>query len=156
MLRLSEPYQTRHIRFIDLWSIEGWRMKAYGITGDKSLPAAALVEAAKRLAAERLPRDPDKTRVYGVGFIGIREGKTANFVFIDWWADENELHHQVHVSSSQRPAEFAQQSPLGAIACAWDLALIGFERDAWVEEILRQHSHPNIDQYLASRMNANV
>jgi hypothetical protein len=38
------------------------------------------------------------TPSYHLGFLGVHDGRTSNFVFLDYWAEENELHHHVFVS----------------------------------------------------------
>ncbi|MGH0029308.1 MAG: isochorismatase [Myxococcota bacterium] len=155
-MRLSESYRARPIRFLGLWEIDGWRLKAYGITYAGERPDRVLVEAARRVAAERLAESGGKTRHYGVGFAGIHQGKTGNFVFVDWWADENELHHHVYVSASETPEELRYMTPSGLAACTWDLHLIGHERDAWVRHVLRKSDAPDLDAYLEERLNADV
>jgi hypothetical protein len=97
-----------------------------------------------------------RTNHYGVGFVGIHEGKTGNFVFVDWWADENELHHHVYVSTSEEPNELEYMTPSGLTACVWDLFLIGHERDSWVNHILKQSANPDIEGYLKATVNTVV
>jgi hypothetical protein len=97
MLKLTEPYAPRPIRFLGLWENAGWRMKVYGIAYRRSLPRADLIEAAQTIALGCLPQPAITDQRYGVGFIGIHDGRGASFVFIDWFADENELHHHVFI-----------------------------------------------------------
>jgi hypothetical protein len=150
MIRLDEPYRKRPIRPLGLWTIDSWRMKAYGIAYDRETPASELTEAAYRLAGARLQESAAGTAHYGVGFVGIHQGKTGNFVFIDWWADENELHHHVYVSPAERADRLEYVTPTGLAACVWDLRVLSFERDAWVEHILRKHPQPDVEAYLGS------
>jgi hypothetical protein len=70
-------------------------------------------------------------------------------VYLDYWADENELHHHVYVSPSEEPASLEYVTPTGLIACTWDLGVLSFERDAWVEAVLANASGPDIEEYLA-------
>jgi hypothetical protein len=44
---------------------------------------------------ERLPQRAITPSRYGAGFLRIHVGCGANFVFVDWWAEEKELHHHV-------------------------------------------------------------
>ncbi len=71
-------------------------------------------------------------------------------------ADENELNHHVYVSHGQDPDRLEYQTPTGLIACAWDLRVLCFERDAWVELVLNSHAEPDIEGYLETRLNADV
>src|SRR5688500_234490 len=132
MLQLQEPYRARAVRFLELWRHLGWRIKLYGIAYDKGLPKANLISAAKRVAAERLPQPACEQGRYGVGFVGVHEGRGANLIFVDWWADENELHHHVYISSSDDPERMEYTTASGLIACVWDLRLMGFETDGWL------------------------
>ena len=90
---------------------------------------------------------------YGVGFIGIHDGRGAIFVFIDFWADENELHHHVYVAPKDQPAQLEYKTPSGLIACVWDLVVLGFERQAWIECALASPNRPDLEAYLARTMN---
>ncbi|ADE14416.1 isochorismatase family hydrolase [Nitrosococcus halophilus Nc 4] len=145
MLIIAEAYKTRPIRFLGLWEISGWKLKAYGISYANQIPGQQLIDAAHRVTGERLSASAAKTHHYGVGFVGIHEGKTGNFVFVDWWADENELHHHVYLSPSEQPAALEYMTPTGLTACAWDLFLISHERDAWVNHVLKQAAAPDLE-----------
>ena len=152
MFTVAEPYETRSIRFLELWDHAGWRVKVYGIAYRGQRPDPGLVAAAKEVARARLPEPAVGSRRYGVGFLGVHEGHGANFVFVDWWADENELHHHVHLSKPEAPAELIEITSTGLIACAWDLRVIAFERDAWVETVLANLDGPDLEAYLARRL----
>lgn len=155
-MHLSEPYRPRPIRFLELWRIDDWRLKAYAITYGDAVLADALLDAARHVVQHRLRLSATQTRHYGVGFVGIHQGKTGNFVFVDWWAQENELHHHVYVSPSKRPGELDYLTPTGLAACTWDLFLINHERNAWVAHVMQQHDAPDIDGYLTESCNAYV
>ena len=59
----SEPYQTRPVRFLELWTWQGWRMKVYGISahglgqrlGMKPLPPVKVAAA----QAVKIPKEVD-------------------------------------------------------------------------------------------------
>src|SRR5918994_1990950 len=108
MLELREPYEKRPIRFLEEWGCEGWRLKVYGIAYRRREPRAALVETAKRLARGRLPRPAVGGGRYGVGFVGVHQGRGAN---------------------------------------------VGFEREAWVEEVLANAAGPDVEAYVNRRLN---
>jgi hypothetical protein len=77
----------------------------------------------------------------------------ANFVFVDWWADENELHHHVFISSSDDPLSLKEKTRNGPAACVWDLGVLAHEREAWVDTVLANPKGPDPDAYLARQMN---
>ena len=150
------PYQPRPIRFLDLWHVDDWRIKLYGIAYARPQPRPELVAAAQRIASQHLRSLPSGLRHYHLGFLGVHDGRTSNFVFLDFWADENELHHHVFVSPTAQPDQFTYVTPTGLSACVWDLRLQAFERDAWVAHVLQQSAAPDFDGYLAATLNADV
>jgi hypothetical protein len=149
---LQEPHQTRPIRFLDLWQEGDWRIKVYGIAYRRPLPPPELIDAAQRITHSRLLSVHGQPH-YHVGFLGIHDGRGANFVFVDYWADENELHHHVYVSPTDKPEALEYVTPTGLVACVWDLRVMWFERQAWVETVLANPSGPDIEQYLLRRLN---
>jgi hypothetical protein len=38
----------------------------------------------------------------------------------------------------------------------WDLAVIAFERDAWLDAVLRNPAGPDVERYLATRLDADI
>jgi hypothetical protein len=156
MNKKFSTYAPRPIHFIDLWRINGWRMKAYSIAHGRPLARPELIVAARDVAARRLAESGPVTAHYGVGFVGIHDGRTSNFVFVDWWADENELHHHVYVSPSENPAALEYRTPSGLAACVWDLSVMAFEREAWIRHCLQSGGTPNLDAYLNIRMDAEL
>lgn len=154
MITLQEPYDTRPVRFLELHEASGWRIKVYGITYRGDLPRPDLVATGKALLLPHLP--PPSSTVYGVGFIGIHQGRGADFVFIGWWANENELFFHVYVAPHTAPDRWEHVNASGPLACTWDLAVIWHERSAWVETVLANPAGPDVEAYLARRLNADV
>jgi len=146
-----DAYAPRSFRFLKLVERHGFKIKLYGIRyggGDVDKP---LIDGALPVLLDRLASASEGQQHYGVGFGGIHQGKTGDFAFIDWWADENELHHHVYVSTDASPGKFRYVTPTGLIACVWDLRLMWFEREAWVSCALRKGMRPDLDGYLALR-----
>ena len=150
------PYHPRPTRFLELWEQRGWRLKIYGITHGADTPRPQLVVTAKGLADRVLPDPPITAVRYGVGFIGVHDGAGANFVFVCWWANENELHHMVYCSEGDELEHLTEQPFDGAKACVWDIAVIGHERGAWIEAVLDNPAGPNLDAYLDLHLNEDV
>ena len=156
MITLDASYKTRPIRFLGIWEIDNWRMKVYGIAYADNAPQTGLIDAAQRIARQRLAQFDAEQEHYGLGFIGIHQGKTGNFMFVSWWSNENELHHHVYTSSSTNPHDLTYMTPTGLVACTWDLRVMCFERDAWVETVLKKHPNPDIESYLAKTLNTDA
>jgi hypothetical protein len=152
---LREPYEPRPIRFLEAWTFDGWRLKVYGITYRRERPRAELVETARRLARESLPPAHEEGN-YAVGYVGVHDGRGANFIFVDWWADENELHHRVFSAPSGELKNLPEITATGLSVCVWDLRVQCFERGAWLETVLRNPRESSLDNYLSRRLNEEV
>jgi hypothetical protein len=146
-----QPYEPRSFRFIELFSIHGWRMKLYGIAWHRELPRPELLAAAKRVAANVLANETANN--YKVGFIGAHDGRNACFVFVDFWGNENELFHRVYLSRLNEPQSLTAAKSLDSSVCVWDLHLQNFEREAWIKHILHKPTVSDFDAYLTERLN---
>lgn len=144
-------YRPRTYSFLDQWEFPGWRMKVCGIAHERERPSQRLVRAARRIAEEELRHTPAWINHYGVGFIVVHQGRTGNFVLVDYWADENELHNHVYASTGEDYESFEYLTPLGVAACAWDLKAIWHEREAWRQCVL-EPATPDFDAYLRKRL----
>jgi hypothetical protein len=155
-VRVSEPYATRPDRCMDILSCDAWRVKLYGIAYQGERPVQALVDAAVAVARQRLPRPAVVGDRYGVGFVCVHDGRGGNFVFVDWWEAENELHHHTWYSTKDAPQELRPTGPEHFTGCAWDLAVIGHERNAWVRHVLARPDGPDLEAYLDDRLDDRV
>jgi hypothetical protein len=153
MFHLQEPYTPRPIRFLELWQPSGWRLKVYGIAYQQPLPRAEVIAGAQHLVNAQLATLSAGKRHYGVGFMGIHDGRGAIFLFLDFWADENELHHHVFVAPKDQPDRHEYATPSGLAACVWDLRVLCFEREAWLNTMLANPNGPNLNAYLVQRLN---
>lgn len=157
MIQLRETYKKRPIRFLELWQNDGWTMKIYGISYQNDYPNENLVDKAKVLALKTLPVPAITNNRYGVGYIGVHDGAGANFIFIDWWSNENELNHHVYVATDENPYQFEDYTSTGLIACCWDMKVLSFERDSWVQTVLNNpNGIPNLETYLKLQLNEDV
>jgi hypothetical protein len=149
---LFAPFRPRPVQFLEVWEEAGWRMKVYSICYNRQHPRPELVEAARRVVRQHLSATPADANAYGVGFVGIHDGRRKNFVFVGWWAEENELYQHLYVSPADQPGKLEYVTPSGLSACVFDLQLVWFERNAWVEKVLANPAGPDIDAYLKKRL----
>jgi hypothetical protein len=149
-----QPYAPRSFRFIELLTLNDWRMKLYGIACKSELPRRELIQAAKRVAADVLSKETANN--YKAGFIGAHDGRGACFVFVDFWGNENELFHRVFLSRLNEPHKLAPREESDSSVCVWDLHLQNFEREAWIKHILRKATAPDFDGYLRERLNEDI
>lgn len=143
-----ETYSPRPVSALGVEDFEDWRLKVYGIAYERDLPDNVLLEAARAAADEHLPSPAVTDRRYGVGFLGAHQGKEGNFVFVDWWADQTDLHHCVFYSSLENPGQLRPAKFGEPIACVWDIAVIAHERQAWLKHVLKRDDGPDLDAYL--------
>lgn len=145
---MHAPYVTRPIRFMGVRTVGTWRVKEYRIAARGGEPAAPLQRAARAVTDEVLLGPAVHTDHYGVAMLGIHQGATDNLVFISWWTDVNELQHRVYRSPSDAPELLAAVGEDGAIGCVWDLRVLAFEAQAWVDEVLRPGNWSHFEPYL--------
>lgn len=146
-MRLSEPCETRPIRSLGVWRAGAWRLKAYTISYRGRPVAQARVAQARETALALLPAAAED--VPGVGYAGLHQGRGYDVLFVDWWANENELFHRILVAEQAPAAPFAPPKDPAFAACVWDMRVMAHERDAWLECVLRNPAGPDLDAYLA-------
>lgn len=152
---LKVAYRPRSVRHLEIWKHADWTLKVYGIAETGEYPRPEAVAAAKRAAVTALPRPARNEHRYGIGFLGVHDAASGLYTFVDWWADTNELHHHAFVAPASKPDAFEAVSG-GSVACTWDLAVIGFERDAWVRDVLANPEGPDLARYMDSWLNTDV
>ena len=155
-MRLKHGYQARPVTFLGIWDVKGWRLKTYGIAWARARPREELVDASRLWAERLLVERPTALEHYGVGFIGIHDGRGENQVFLDRWVGENELLHDYVVSRPDTPRELRAAPVDHNSVCVWDLAVQWFEREAWVECVLKRPERPDVEEYLARRLQGRV
>jgi hypothetical protein len=148
-------YAERLVRFIGIWEMNGWSLKVYGISAtrdpsDKDTVSSVMIESGRQIAEAVFTRDPT-TNSYGLGYIIFHEGRLANWLLLDWWADEIQIRHQLYRSDSADPAGF-QRVTSDLIACIWELRVVEFEREAWIQTMLKSPSRPDVQRYLDLRL----
>jgi hypothetical protein len=147
---LLEAYRPRRIHSLGVWALAGFRIKASAILYEGDRVEPRLLGAAHEHAAAWLVGDPTVQQHYGVGFLGIHDGRGANQVFLDLWINENELMHTVWISTKEDPGALVHPPDDYNSVCVWDLALQAFEREAWIACVLGNPDGPDLDRYLTT------
>lgn len=152
---LAAPYEPRPIRFIRREDVDGWQLKLYSITMWGKEPREEFVTATRDLAASILPRPAASDDRYGVAFATAHDAASLCIALVYWWQSENELHQRIYVSPKDDPAALEQvaNQPAG---CVWELAIVDFERRAWLEDVLANPSGPDLDRYLERELNTEL
>jgi hypothetical protein len=152
---LQAPYKPRHVRFIRREDVAGWQLKLYGIALNGKEPDPPFVEATRDLAASILPQPPATDNRYGVAFATAHDATSLYIALVYWWQSENELHQRIYLSPKEEPIAFTQveNQPTG---CVWELAIVDFERRAWIEDVLANPDGPDLDRCLERRLAEDV
>jgi len=149
--KVSEPYRPRPISFDGVRDLAGWRMKMYAITYGPEPLDRACYEQGLELARDTLPQRPIQADRPGVGFIIAHQGRGWHYLVLNWWAHENEYFNRVFVRPRAGDVPWRAATG-GESACVWDLEVIWFERQAYVETVLSPLAGPDIEAYLAKRL----
>lgn len=148
-------YRPRQIRFHALVERSGWRVKVYHLLhGDKEKDEP-LRQAAIDEAFGWLPGHDDGSHHYGVGFVGIHQGASFDFVLAAYWAYETELRFQTWMRPTTQSYRLEPVRGSELSVDVWDLALLAFERGAWVERVLRPDA-ADLEAYLAATHDATL
>lgn len=148
--------QIRPIRFLELWQEHGWRIKLYGISQHAQKPEKRYVSIAKEIAGNLLPQPAVTPERYGAAFITIHQADLFNQIVFDWWERDNELRHHVFKAEPTAPESFENITATGEAFCVWELRVIAFEREAWLNTMLKADDNPDIERYLQARLNIDV
>ena len=159
MIQLTTKYKTRPIRFLELAEHAGWKIKLYGIrapddTGNTK-PDQQLVGLAKEVVLTQLPQPAVTDNRYGVGFLIIHQGQQRNWFLLDWWVKEDILKQRLF-SSPLQAADDLTPAEADLLACVWELAVHGFERQAWIDQVLNNPNGPDVAAYLEEQFNGDV
>ncbi len=158
-------YKPRPIRFLEL--IDGsnhnapnLRVKLYGVTAreGETRPGSEIIKAARAVAIDRLSAAqtqaiPESSLCIALAF--IHEAKDGNYLMTAAWAYENVVLTQVSQIETVpeiKIIDFQGRTPL----CTWELALLAFERNAWIERVLKNPTSAGIESYLSYTLNVDT
>ena len=144
------PYAPRPIEYLGVVEHRDWRLKLYSIVhGDVPVDREDFARGF-RLVVHHLPEPavPVTGERLGVGFLIAHQGNGASYAVLAWWDAENELPLRVAVRRTDERGGWRPARGRESI-CVWDLQVIGFERDAYVETVLSRADGGGADEYLA-------
>jgi hypothetical protein len=156
-MKIKAQYKTRPVRFLELHQLDDWQIKIYSISVKNEVVQSKTVEYAKRNLAEWLSKSeiyPLDT--YKTATLILHEGKEGCFAIINWWIDESMMQLFVYLATNEKPTDFVLYSHNGIVTCVWEMAVLWFERNAWVKHILMKADNPDLETYLNERLNNNV
>lgn len=154
---MASFFKTRPINFIEVFNCNDWRIKFYTITLDSAVVSTETVHLVKSHLATWLLKSQDYSLPnYKIATLIIHKWRGGHFAIISWWIDENMIQILVFLATNEEPVNFKLYSDKGIVTCVWELEVLWFERNAWVEEVLKkQITESNIHNYLQISLNKN-
>lgn len=150
-------YQTRPIRFIEIYKISNWTLKVYSISSKNEYVSKHYLNNAKKNIKNWLEKSSETNlETYNIATLMLHECKEGCFAIINWWVDENMLQHYVYLTKNEQSEEFELFSHNGIVTCVWESAVIWFERNAWVKHVLMKNENPDFESYLQEHLNQDV
>lgn len=155
-MNIKACYQPRPIRFLEIIQHDGWTIKLYSI----SLKSERITPATVELAKQHLSGWLQEATVHNfdtcrVAVLILHEGKEGCFAVIGWWVDENMLQAFTYLAANEHPSAFILYTDKGIVTCVWEMAVLWFERNAWIKHVLMQPGNPEaISNYLTCHLNA--
>jgi hypothetical protein len=89
---------------------------------------------------------------YGAGF-AIAHDAAYPIALVYWWQGINELHQRSFVGEEIDALEPVEFTPAG---CVYELAIVEFERRAWIDDVIGNPDGPNLERYLSRRFGGMV
>lgn len=152
-----QPYQKRPVRFVELFPCHDWQIKLYSISNQNEFVSSSHINKAKQCVSDWLNDACNYPLTsYKIATLILHEGKEGCFAIISWWIDENMLQLHVYLQSYDDTSSFQRYSDQGMVSCVWELAVLWFERNAWIEHILKKPAEPDFISYLQQQMNEDV
>jgi hypothetical protein len=151
------PYQPRPVRFLEIFSCDDWKIKIYSISVRSEYVQPSTVDCAKQYLRDWLRQSQaHPLDTYKIATLILHEGREGIFAIVNWWIDENMLQQFVYLAPYENPTEYKLFSDKGITTCVWELAVIWFERNAWVEHVLKKSRDPDFEKYLQQHLTADV
>jgi hypothetical protein len=151
----SLTYKPRRVVALAPVEVSGRVLKAYAMFADDPGASPDLPEPQwlRRHAASVLP-EPPREGDHPVGFLILHHGLEGSYLLVSQWYDADMLKHWVRgaVAGADGGTVFAPLAQRDLIACVWELEVIRFERDAWVNTVLARGRLDSdvIDAYLGT------
>ena len=139
---LTRTYAPRLAEFVSDETYGDWRFKLYGLADPAKGVRPELLDATRARAEASLPDGG-----YGAAF-GIAHDAAFPIALVYWWQGTNELHQRSYVGKTIDALEPVQWTPAG---CVYELAIVEFERRAWIEDVIGNPDGPNLDLYMSRR-----
>lgn len=156
-MNIKSIYKPRPIRFIELYQHNDWQIKIYSISIHNEFVRKENIDIVKTYLTDWfLSAANYSLETYNIATLIIHEYKDGCYAILNWWIAENMLQQFVYLASKEKPTEFILYSDRGIITCVWEMAVLWFERNSWVEYVLKNAPTPDFNEYLQRQLNTNL
>ncbi len=150
-------YKPRKVEFTRMVTTGGWSIKVYQITCRLKFESEGVLDN----AVSNLPRWLEKSKTLGfetyrAAFLIVHEGRDGVWTLLNWWTGGEMLHSITFYTDFNQPDEFQMLPKEGFMACVWEMAVTIFEREMWIEHILKKAGNPDFTAYLEAKLNKEV
>ncbi|WP_282692530.1 hypothetical protein [Streptomyces sp. CC208A] len=135
-------YSPRLVKALPPVDVNGRVLKAYAMFADPErsgeLPKPEWLEHHAATVLSEPLGDGD----HPAGFLILHHGMEGTYLLVSQWYDADMLKHWVRgaVVDAAGETAFAPLAQRALIACVWELEIVKFERDAWVNTVLARGS----------------
>ena len=139
---LTQAYTPRLAEFVGDERFGDWHCKLYGLADPEKGVRPELLEATRELAGRSL-----REAGYGASF-AIAHDAAYPIALVYWWQGVNELHQRSFIGETIDGLEPVEWTPAG---CVYELAIVEFERRAWIDDVIGNPDGPDLERYLSRR-----
>jgi hypothetical protein len=145
-----QPYAPRPIRFHGVRDLNGYRLKDYSIAARSGGVDWLDFARGFEVVLPDMPRPAVAAGRPGIGFRIAHRGAQESYAVLAWWERENEL--PIRIAVRRDGEEWRRAKPDESI-CVWDIQVLAFERDAYVETLLSGEAGEDLGaRYLAKHL----
>lgn len=150
----SLTYSPRLVKALPPVDVCGRALKVYAMFAEQERSFSPPAPEWLRRHAASVLREPPQEGDHPVGFLILHYGMEGDYLLVSQWYDADMLKHWVRgsVADAEGNTTFAPLAQRDLVACVWELEVIKFERDAWVNTVLAQGrlDKSSLDAYLGT------
>ncbi|SEK91034.1 hypothetical protein SAMN05414137_104231 [Streptacidiphilus jiangxiensis] len=147
-------YAPRLVEALPPVDVEGRILKAYAMFANPDGSQLRPEPEWLRQQAASVLVDPLQEGDHPAGFLILHHGADGTYLLVSQWFGGDMLKHWVRgsVVDAEGNTTFAPLDQRDLVACVWELEVVRFERDAWVNTVLvpGRLDGDTLDAYLAT------
>ncbi len=147
-------YSPRLVKALAPVEVCGRILKAYAMFRDPAHRSTVPDPDWLRHHIASVLTEPPQPRDHPVGFAILHYGSEGDYLLVSQWYGADMLKHWVRaaVVDAEGGTSFIPLVQRDLVACVWELEVIKFERDAWVNTVMAQGrlDQAAVDAYLTT------